>query len=76
MYIYIYIYIYTKMNEVSLYFIKKISKLYLSYHFIYCYCYCYLIQWSPFISSRNVYAFFTYNHMAIIPLRSRSHVKA
>ena len=41
---------------------------------IYCYCYC--IWWSPFIPSRNLDEVFIYNHMALISLRSRSHVKA
>ena len=37
------------------------------------------IWWSPFIPSRNLYEVFTYNliiYMALMFLRSRSHVKA
>ena len=35
------------------------------------------IWWSPFIPSRNLDEVFTYNHyMALMSLRSRSHVKA
>ena len=32
--------------------------------------------WSPLIPSRNLDGVFTYNHMALMSLRSRSHVKA
>ena len=32
--------------------------------------------WIPFIPSRNLDEAFIYNHMAIMSLRSRSHVKA
>ena len=32
--------------------------------------------WSPFIPSRNLDEVFTYIHIALISLRSRSHVKA
>ena len=35
-----------------------------------------VIWWSPFITSRNLDEVFTYNHMALISLRSSSHVKA
>ena len=36
-----------------------------------------LLFWcSPFIPFRNLDEVFTYNHMALIPLRSRSHIKA
>ena len=35
----------------------------------------FLICWSPFILSRNLDEVFTYNHMALIFLRSHSHVK-
>ena len=36
-----------------------------------------LFWWSPFIPSRNLdEVFLTYNQMAILFLRSRSHVKA
>ena len=31
---------------------------------------------SPFIPSRNLYDVFTYNHMTLLSIRSRSHVKA
>ena len=34
------------------------------------------IWWSPFIPSRNLDEVFTYNHMTLMSLRSRSHVKA
>ena len=46
------------------------------YIYIYCYCYYYFIWWGPFISSRNLDDVFTYNHMALMSLRSRSRVKA
>ena len=39
-------------------------------------CYCYFIWWSPFIPSRNLDEVFNYNHMDLMSLRSRSHVKA
>ena len=36
-----------------------------------------LFWWSTFIPSRNLdEVFFTFNQMALMPLRSRSHVKA
>ena len=35
-----------------------------------------LFWWSPFTPSRNLDEVFTYNHMALISLRSLSHVKA
>ena len=35
-----------------------------------------VIWWSPFIPSWNLDAFFTCNRMALMSLRSRSHVKA
>ena len=35
-----------------------------------------LFWWSTFIQSSNVYRVFTYNHMALMSLRSRSRVKA
>ena len=35
-----------------------------------------LLWWSPFIPFRNLDEVFTYNHMALLSLRSRSHVKA
>ena len=34
-----------------------------------------LFWWSPFILFRNLDEVFTYNHMTLISLRSRSHVK-
>ena len=34
-----------------------------------------LFWWSPFIPYRNLYEVITYNHMAIMSLRSHSHVK-
>ena len=34
------------------------------------------IWWGPFIPSRNLDEVFTYNHMTLMSLRSRSHVKA
>ena len=34
-----------------------------------------LFLWSPFIPSRNLDEVFTYNHVALMSLRSRSHVK-
>ena len=50
---------------------------------LYIYIYIYIvivivifIWWSPFIPSRNLDEVFTYNHMALISLRSPSHVKA
>ena len=44
---------------------------------LYCYCYCYFVYWwIPFIPSRNIVDVFTYNHMTLMCLRSRSHVKA
>ena len=48
-------------------------------HYIYIYIYiyiCFFIWWSPFIPSRNLDEVFTYNHLAIMYFRSRSHVKA
>ena len=33
-----------------------------------------LFRWSPFILSRNLDEMFTYNYMALMSLRSRSHV--
>ena len=33
------------------------------------------IWWSPFIPSRNLDEVFTYNHMDLMSLRSRSHVR-
>ena len=61
-YIYIYIYIYI-------------------FIYIYIYIYIYIVIvifiWlSPFIPSRNLDEVFTYNHMALMSLRSRSRVKA
>ena len=44
--------------------------------YIYRYCYVIVIWWSPFIPSRNLNKVLTYNHMALMFLRSRSHVKA
>ena len=35
-----------------------------------------LFRWSQFIPSRNLIKVFTYNHMALMSLRSRSHVNA
>ena len=49
---------------------------------IYTYIYIYIVifiwctPWSPFIPSRNLDEVFTYNHIWLISLRSRSHVKA
>ena len=34
-----------------------------------------VIWWNPFIPSRNLDGLFTYNHMALMSLRSRSHIK-
>ena len=34
-----------------------------------------VIWWNPFIPSRNLDELFTYNHMALMYLRSRSHIK-
>ena len=34
------------------------------------------LHWSPFIVSRNLDDIFTYNHMALMSIRSRYHVKA
>ena len=44
-----------------------------SYRYFYYYFYLFL---SPFIPSRNVDDVFTYNHMALMSLRSHSHIKA
>ena len=46
------------------------------YIYIYCYCCCYFIWWSPFIPYRNLDEVVTYAHMALMYIRSRSHVKA
>ena len=46
----------------------------LGYIYIYCYCYFYLV--SPFIPPRNLDEVFTYIHMTVMSLLSRSHVKA
>ena len=35
-----------------------------------------LFWWSPFVPSRNLDEVFTYNNMALMSLRSRSHIKA
>ena len=43
--------------------------------FIYIYIVIF-IWWSPFIPSWNLDEVFTYKHMALISLRSQSHVKA
>ena len=48
----------------------------LLYIYIYIYIYILLFRSSPFIPSRYLDAFLTYNHMAFMYLRSRSHVKA
>ena len=40
---------------------------------MYCYYYCYF---GPLITSRNLDEVFTYNHMALMSLRSLTHVKA
>ena len=45
-------------------------------NYIYTYIVIILFRWSTFIPSRNLDEVFTYNHMALIFLRSRSHVKA
>ena len=48
-----------------------------AYIYIYCYCYCYCYFGGvQIIPSRNLNEVFTYNHMALISLRSRYHVKA
>ena len=45
------------------------------YKYVHRYCLYYLIS-SPFIPSRNLdEVLLTYNHMALMSLRSRSHVK-
>ena len=56
--------------------------LYIYLHiYIYIYIYIYIIVlailflWIPFIPSRNLDEVFTYNHMSLISLRSRSRVK-
>ena len=46
------------------------------YIYVYVCVYVIVIWWSPFIPSRNLDEVFTYKHMAIMSLRSRSHVKA
>ena len=40
-----------------------------------CYCYCYFYLVSYFIPSRNLESVLFYNHIAIMSLRNRSHVK-
>ena len=40
---------------------------------MYCYYYCYF---GPLITSRKLDEVFTYNHMALMSLRSLTHVKA
>ena len=36
----------------------------------------FLFWWSPFIPSRNLDEVFTYNHLALMSLRSHSHINA
>ena len=46
----------------------------IKYVYIIIFIYIY-IWWSPFISSRNLDEVFTYNHMALMSLQIRSHIK-
>ena len=63
--IYIYIYIYGVTLNIS----------YILFH-TYVYIVYIFIWWSLFIPSRDLDEVFTYNHMILMSLRSRYHVKA
>ena len=68
LYIYIFIYLYIYLIYVYIY-------IYI-YIYIYTYILLLLLLWSLFIPSRNLDDVFTYNHIALISLRSHYHSNA
>ena len=68
------------LTQQFLWFNYRGASQYIIYILIYCLLFVlfivqFLYWWSPVIPSRNLDEVFTYNHMALITLRIRSHVK-
>ena len=74
--IYAYICLYKGYNVLYIQLIILLYRIEINSNFVIHIIYCYFIWWSPFIPSRNLDEVFTYNHMALMSLPSRSRVKA